>query len=357
MTFRQGTTTAVRLPAFETAPSAARPSTAAPSLAEIVPPFDAGGDAARYNVDSWAALRCYAAARLAQTSLPARVVGKHAKLANALKTIAPSDGPTRDQFLDAYPGMAGCVALLDRCLESLPDILCGRVDALAVMFPQGSFALVEPIYRDNPIAGYFNQIVADIVRSFADQRGSCPIRVLEIGAGTGSTTQFVLPALRGRKALYTFSDVSLAFLNRARGRFADYPFLTYEIFNVEKREPDEQPYDVVIAANVMHATADLPASLANARSRVAPGGIFVLDELTAGHHFLTLTFGLTEGWWLSRDAYRIANSPLATGETWRSLLLGAGFKDTRQHGASDHQVIVASVDPAPLTARLAAASA
>jgi polyketide synthase PksM len=343
MTFPDTATTAVRSGALDAMTSATRYSTVAGMLADVVPAFDQSSDAARYNVEAWAALRRYAAARLAQTSIPSCVVDKHAKLANALKTILPCHGPTRGQFLNAYPGMAGCVMLLDRCLENLPEILCGRIDALAVMFPKGSFALVEPIYCDNPIAGYFNRIVADIVQNFADQRGDRPIRVLEIGAGTGGTTQSVLPVLIDRKARYTFSDISLAFLNKARGRFADYPFIAYELFDIEKRGPDEEPYDVVIAANVMHATADLPAALANARSRVAPGGIFVLDELTAGHHFLTLTFGLTEGWWLSRDVYRITNGPLVTGETWRSLLLGAGFVDTRHHGASDHQVIAACV--------------
>jgi polyketide synthase PksN len=242
------------------------------------------------------------------------------------------------------------VVLLDKCLENLSDILSGRVDPLAVMFPAGSFALVEPIYRDNPIADYFNGTVADVVRNFADRRGDRPIRVLEIGAGTGSTAQFVLPVLRGRDARYTFSDISLAFLNKAKERLKEYPFIEYEIFNVERRGQGEEVYDVVIAANVLHATADLPASLANVRSRVAPGGIFVLNELTSCHYFVMLTFGLTEGWWLSVDEHRIPNSPLVTGETWRSLLLNAGFADTLHHGGSDHQVIVACVKPAPVAA-------
>ena len=219
MVFLDTAATAVPSGALDATPAAARHSTLAPALADIVPAFDESSDAGRYNVEAWAALQRYAVARLVHTPIPSCVVHKHTKLANALKAIGPCDGPTRDQFLDAYPGMAGCVTLFDRCFESLSDIFCGRVDALAVMFPQGSFALVEPIYRDNPIAGYFSGVVADTVRNFADQQGDRPIRVLEIGAGTGSTTQFVLPALSDRKACYTFSDISLAFLNNARRRF------------------------------------------------------------------------------------------------------------------------------------------
>jgi SAM-dependent methyltransferase len=348
MAFINATSRAACSGALNAERSTTRHSTVVPSLADIVPTFDERSNAVRYNIGAWAALRRYAGARLAQTPIPSRVVDKHAKFVKALKTIMPSEGPTRDQLLSDYPEMGGFLVLLDECLENLSDILSGCVDPLAVMFPAGSFALVEPIYRDNPIADYFNRIVAEVVRNFSDRRGNRPIRVLEIGAGTGSTTQFVLPVLRGRDARYAFSDISLAFLNKAKGRFAEYPFIKYEIFNVEKPEKNDGLYDVVIAANAIHATADLPASLANVRSRVAPGGIFVLNELTSCHSFIALTFGLTEGWWLSVDGYRIENSPLLTGETWRSLLLDAGFVDTLHHGTSDQQVIVACVEPPPI---------
>ena len=41
------------------------------------------------------------------------------------------------------------------------------------------------------------------------------------------------------------------------------------------------------------------------------GGLLIANELTAKTDFLTLTFGLTDGWWLFEDAkWRIPGAPL-----------------------------------------------
>ncbi len=61
------------------------------------------------------------------------------------------------------PNRSAQVQLLDAMLEALPDILTGRRLATDVMFPGGSFGLVEGIYRRNSIADYFNRAVADAV--------------------------------------------------------------------------------------------------------------------------------------------------------------------------------------------------
>lgn len=311
-------------------------------LGHIVPRFDEHAEGVRYNIALSEALQRYAGACLARVPLPEAVADRHAKLAQALKAIPGGTGPTREQLLHDFPELIGHVRLLDKCMEQLPLILTGEVDPLTVMFPEGSFELVEPIYRDNPLADYFNRTVAEVVKAFAGRRGDRPLRVLEIGAGTGSTTQFVLPVLDLHTAQYTFTDLSFAFLNKARRRFAAYPFVRYEIFNVETPPPGDELFDVVIATNVIHATADLPRVLSNVRARVAPGGVFILNEITSCQDYATLTFGLTEGWWLSVDD-RIPNSPLVAGETWRRLLLNAGFAETCHHGNRDQQVIVAGV--------------
>jgi 3-oxoacyl-(acyl-carrier-protein) synthase/SAM-dependent methyltransferase len=324
-------------------------------LARVVPGFDGSSPRVSYNIQASAALQRYAAARLSQVPMPAVVVDKHAKLAAAIATIRGGDGPSRKQMLADFPEMAGHVNLLEICLDQYPGILSGDVDPLTVMFPQGSFELVEPVYRDNPLADYFNNAVAEVVSRYVEMRGDRPLRVLEIGAGTGSTAQFVLPVLRDRNATYVFTDLSFAFLNKARRRFAEFPFVRYEIFNVEKPPTNDELFDIVVATNVIHATADLPRVVRNVRDRIAPGGIFVLNEITSLQDYATLTFGLTEGWWLSTDPYRIPDSPLVSGDNWRRLLLGAGFDATRYHGTEDQQVVVAIVAE-PVTAPVASAA-
>ncbi|HEV2964773.1 MAG TPA: beta-ketoacyl synthase N-terminal-like domain-containing protein, partial [Candidatus Angelobacter sp.] len=111
--------------------------------------------------------------------------------------------------------------------------------------------------------------------------------------------------------------------------------------DAEKSGHRNQTYDVVIATNVIHATGNLEVTLSNVRKLLAPGGIFVLNEITARQDFATLTFGLTDGWWHNNDGYRIADSPLVSSSNWRALLVRAGFAATECHGTEDQQVIVA----------------
>ena len=51
------------------------------------------------------------------------------------------------------------------------------------------------------------------------------LRVLEVGAGTGGTTSYVLPLLPADRVEYTFTDLSPLFLDRATEQFAAYPFM------------------------------------------------------------------------------------------------------------------------------------
>ena len=60
-------------------------------------------------------------------------------------------------------------------------------------------------------------------------------------------------------------------------------------------------FDVVIAANVIHATSDLRRTLGQVRQLLAPGGLLVMLEVTAPQRWFDLTVGLTDGWWAFTD--------------------------------------------------------
>ena len=60
------------------------------------------------------------------------------------------------------------------------------------------------------------------------------LRVLEIGAGTGGTTTYVLPLLPGDRVEYTFTDLSPLFLERAAEQFAAYPFMRRALLDIER---------------------------------------------------------------------------------------------------------------------------
>src|SRR3546814_11712366 len=132
---------------------------------------------------------------------------------------------------------------------------------------------VEGIYRGKTVADHFNTVLADTLVAAVEERlrtdPGARLRILEIGAGTGSTTAMVLPRLTPYErniAEYAYTDVSKAFLFHAEEQFAaQYPHLRPCLFDVEKPLSGPgvtaQRYDVVIANTVLHPPPDIPRTL------------------------------------------------------------------------------------------------
>jgi len=238
------------------------------------------------------------------------------------------------------PILKAHIELLGACLKDLVEVVSGRKSPTEVMFPGGSKALVEPIYRGNAVVDACQHRVADITAEYlkrhaerSTSRGDL-VRILEIGAGTGATTAFVLQAIPGSalgQVRYTYTDVSPAFTAHGQARYAaQYPFVDYRVLDIT-RDPADQGFepgsvDVVIASNVLHATPQVEATLAHAKTLLKTGGLMVINEITAAQDFSTLTFGFTHGWWSYEDGERrIPHSPLLNEPSWQHALDGAGF--------------------------------
>jgi acyl transferase domain-containing protein/SAM-dependent methyltransferase len=217
-----------------------------------------------------------------------------------------------------------------RCGGSLAAVLTGQESALDTLFPAGSYATVDYLYDRWPVARYFNGILRSVVEAAAANLPSnTTLRVVEIGAGTGGTTSSVLPVLRPDRTAYTFTDVSDFFLTRAQERFAAFPFVEYRLLDIE-REPTEQGlaqhrFDVVVAANVLHATRDLDRTLRHVRSLLAPDGVLVMYEATHNPRWLDVTTGLIAGWQRFEDSWRQTH-PLLEVDRWTAALLANGFE-------------------------------
>jgi malonyl CoA-acyl carrier protein transacylase len=220
---------------------------------------------------------------------------------------------------------------VERCGAMLADVVTGKESALETLFPGGSFEVAEALYQASPAASYVNEIAAAVVGAAAAAlAGGEKLRVLELGAGTGGTTSALLPALLPERTEYVFTDVSEVFLARARTKLVAFPFVRYGLLDIG-RDPGEQGYpagsfDVVVAANVMHAAADLGLALDHARALLTPGGLLILSETTAHPAWLDITTGLIEGWQQFEDEMR-QSSPLIPAEAWSELLTRRGFVD------------------------------
>ncbi|MEM1290506.1 MAG: SDR family NAD(P)-dependent oxidoreductase [Cyanobacteria bacterium P01_H01_bin.162] len=217
------------------------------------------------------------------------------------------------------------LTLLNRCGENLAAVLQGEVDPLTLLFPHGDLSDLTQLYERSPGAQVMNTLVQRAVTT-AIAQAQRPLRILEIGAGTGGTTAHLLPQLQ--TAEYVFTDVSPLFLQQAQERFGAYPGVRYELLDIERPPAEQgfqQPFDLVIAANVLHATANLRQTLAHVRELLAPGGELILLEGTQPVVWLDLIFGLTAGWWKFTDRDLRPHHPLLAANQWCALLAESGF--------------------------------
>jgi acyl transferase domain-containing protein/acyl carrier protein/phospholipid N-methyltransferase len=247
-----------------------------------------------------------------------------------VQSAAPSDDPEAfaDTLLACHPECDAELTLTRRCGLALADVLRGHVDPLGVVFPGGSLDDTERLYGASLPSRFYNGLIADAVGALAEAAGGRPIRILEVGAGTGSTTGFVLSRLGDMPYEYTFTDISPMFLNRAREKFAALEAMRYELLDLErdlaKQGFARASYDVIICANVVHATRDLRASCVRLRDLLAPDGRLILLEGTTPQRFGDLTVGLLDGWWAYTDTHRRSYA-LMPRAAWRSLFDEVGL--------------------------------
>lgn len=253
------------------------------------------------------------------------------------------------------PGCEPVLELSERCGSALARALTGDVDPLQLIFPAGSSQPTRSIYGDTPFGRAMSHAVRQAIRSLvADRQPSSPLRVLEVGAGSGSTTEAVLEALRGHEVDYLFTDLSPSLVAAAQDRWADHPALFFQVLDIEhdpaKQGLDPDGVDLVVAANVLHATRELDETLGHIRSLLRPGGVLVLLEGTRSEPWVDVTFGLTSGWNRARDRWRDAGSPLLSADGWRAALRAAGFAHAEavpsdsQAEAAGQTVVLARVE-------------
>jgi acyl transferase domain-containing protein/acyl-CoA synthetase (AMP-forming)/AMP-acid ligase II/SAM-dependent methyltransferase/acyl carrier protein len=241
----------------------------------------------------------------------------------------PSDLLIR--LLEAQPSHEAELILADLCGRQLAAVLRGEIDPLSILFPGGSPHLLTRIYANAPAARAANRLIADTIgRGLAGLPAERIVRIVEIGAGTGGTTGYILPKLAPGRCEYIFTDISSLLLEHARDQFREHRFIQYRSLDIE-RDPVEagfapHQFDIVLAANVLHATGDLKRSLANIRRLLAPRGWLILLEGTGRERILDLVFGLTAGWWKFADLDLRPDYPLISRESWLTLLASMGFR-------------------------------
>jgi polyketide synthase PksL len=250
----------------------------------------------------------------------------------------------RDLALNIDAGNAATLDLLDHAARLYGIVATGEKSGDQNMLgPQGVPLWLNYFNNDNLTYAVNNWVGA---AAAADRLSSRPtLRVLEIGAGTGSATEILLTLLGKRELLprlerYVVTEPN-AYFRRCNQRklAAQYPNLPLEWTTVDLDLPWSAQgiapgeFDLVYAVNVMHISKNLLFTLNEARSALAAGGWLVIGECVRPYDnqpmYPELMFQILDSFTnVETDPEIRPNPGFLTAERWRRAFVRAGFTRT-----------------------------
>jgi NADPH:quinone reductase-like Zn-dependent oxidoreductase/3-oxoacyl-(acyl-carrier-protein) synthase/acyl carrier protein/SAM-dependent methyltransferase len=217
------------------------------------------------------------------------------------------------------------VEIIDFIGPKLHDILCNRVNMVEELFNSHISSAIDSIYTETAQSQWSNVTIAKQIQQIQQNNPGKVLRILEIGAGTGGTTKHIIEHVDMTQVFYNWTDIGTSFVRKAIQTFFDVPNMVFHTFDVSKCPYNQNfvgEYDIVIAANVLHATKNLNDTFENIEKLFSPsGGTILMYELSTGNAFIDMTFGMTTGWWdfYGNDSVR-SDYPLLEPNDWKLFL-------------------------------------
>ena len=212
----------------------------------------------------------------------------------------------RQALWDTASALGAPGRMIRRIGEVLPAILNGKIEPLSIMLQDD---LLGKYYAEFDTYKRRYTIACNYLDKVAHQNPG--LRILEIGGGTGGATLPLLEKLGGdsrnrpaRFSRYDFTDISAGFFEVAKiklapwGQLVNYRKLDIEISPMDQ-DFEAESYDVVVASDVLHATARMRKTMAHVRSLLKPGGkLILIEETECSKRLRWLPFATLPGWWL-----------------------------------------------------------
>ncbi|MBY9080394.1 Gfo/Idh/MocA family oxidoreductase [Paenibacillus sp. HN-1] len=238
--------------------------------------------------------------------------------------------------------------------DRLPELLRDEQQAAQLLFPEGRMDIAGALYRDTVMARYLNKSVAEAVLRMAGlkrrhafsapgQAAPPALRILELGAGTGATTDEVVRVLQsaaaeGVQVKYMFTDISRFFISAARERYADCPWMDYQVADIDQsltaQGLDPSSYDVVIAAGMLNNARDTDAVVREMMGCLANDGWMLITEPTREYTEMLISqaFMMTR----PEDDRQNSDSTFMSVEQWLEVMRKAGAPLVKVLPDSDH---------------------
>ena len=243
---------------------------------------------------------------------------KFVNLSGSIKSVEALLEQIEDNWADS-PKM---LDLVGNCGENLAEVITGKQQPLqffkGLLYDFDENKIDQKFFQSDRHTAIIKAIVSRVASSKTD------LKVLEIASGVSYATEELISVLPSSQTNYTFADVGGSFLNEAKQKFSQYPFIECRALNLN-RPLSEQKYapgsfDVIVAVKSLHTAKNIEVTLDNIRFLLAPGGILLIWEKTQ----TTLDFEITWALLIEPSKNRL-DSPYLSEKQWQTALYNSKF--------------------------------
>ncbi|KAJ7200302.1 hypothetical protein GGX14DRAFT_572065 [Mycena pura] len=235
---------------------------------------------------------------------------------------------------------------------------------------QSSKTAVDALYSDDLMARFYRRnsqtstvypAAQKLFSSLLDSlqgSGKHTIKILEVGAGTGLLTNYLIEELQQKPevlAEYTVTDTSYA-LALELAHNIPYQKITPKVYDITKDAHAQgllpESYDVIVAHHVLHVVPDIRSCLLSLKSLLVPGGSIFVIELDGtswkekiGCVWLDCIFGAFPEWFSFEDGRTHCTM---TPISWMETLKGLGFINNHasvEPGGGGHNFLFTAQKP------------
>jgi len=251
----------------------------------------------------------------------------------------------RAMGLSIDPANAATLDLLDHAASLYRAVATDEQSSdQNLLGPRGVPLWLNYFHNDNLTYAVNNWVGGVSAAEHVSNRRS--LRILELGAGTGSATEILLQLLDERGLLsrierYLITEPNAYFRRCSQRKLAaQYPSLPLEWGSLDLDLPwntqgiTSGQFDLVYSVNVMHISHNLLFSLNEARSALASDGWLVIGECVRPYDdqpiYPELMFQILDSFTnVQTDPEFRPNPGFLTAEQWRRAFSRAGFRHTK----------------------------
>ncbi|EFA75922.1 putative polyketide synthase [Heterostelium album PN500] len=244
---------------------------------------------------------------------------------------------------------------VDKGVQLIIETLRGNDEYGQQLFKDG---VISNIYKSQFIQYYFKQTsfiaVESILKSIQQSNSKRIIKILEIGGGTGTVTNYLIPQLDEMlyslgnenqvEVVYTFSDVSSFFVNPMKDKYTkQFKFksnlkMKFKVIDLDQDLVDQgllkSSYDMIIMSLVIHVCPNIRSPISNCHQILSPNGILLFAEPAYKNIFPEMLFGGFKQYWSYNDDIR-DHCALKPNQWVELLSEDDQFKNIRIYGPND----------------------